>query len=849
MAKEVVFMCPERGIYCVGGKFWPVGKSYILHEQVGSGSYGDVCKATDRETGEVVALKRIADVLCCPMLAKRVLREVCIMRRISHPYVIRLSNVFIEQSTEGQGGIDLYIATEFADGEPQGLNVPAKSGKEYGMFAARWHSGIMPGEERSSRKKEEQQTATEHWSRTGVITVRDIKSENTLLMTNMTVKICDFGLSRSAFGGCPALDSTKPGKKELRRQYTKTVVTPSYRAPEVVMSRGIYTSAIDIWSVGCIFWELIQRQKDQNRLGPPRPLFGLRGEPATPEEGATYVHNISTLLHEQMDVIFNVIGTPSWQDIKSVPGERWQAYLRGLPGRAGNLQMQLHGYDKEAVDLLSRMLSFNPETRCTAEEALSHTYFNSIARQSAPFQGTAEEVSFPPLPDDKHFWQVREPAVALGLLERELGRSVAEADGGKRLLAWLIESEAKAAAQDCSRKAPAPARPIASCPLATPTFAVNTGHFQQCLVDQHEQQDGRQGQQVDMRSRVIVRLSLQCHEANEFVTLPQAANSGWPGVIGASISEAEQFEADVDVEEEVEEDEEDEVEEEEEEEEEEGEEEEEEEEEGRLSDDGMIAYTGGHNPRPNRPAYLHYNNDQQASFGSIHGCLLENVTPPLRESHSLHPNLTLIGCQRDTGTDSSTIGAGSSSSICCAARVRRTSLDPAVLPLVVDQGTRASQYLEPIPCPRAGPGTLRPEVHFMSLHDSNHLTQRTCGQVVDAARDSNAPQTGGMINMMSCRVPDSNSEPVAPQDGGNGPVPSGEDDIEGCLIAARQGQRDSAPCHDSSVAPVAGGAAGTTSGGEPVDQVAGGNGSRRVEQRHNLNSQELPHRKRVCLRA
>lgn len=73
----------------VKGKPWPVAERYQLHEHIGAGSYGDVCRATDLETGEMVALKRVADVLCCPMLAKRVLREVCIMRRLSHPYVIR----------------------------------------------------------------------------------------------------------------------------------------------------------------------------------------------------------------------------------------------------------------------------------------------------------------------------------------------------------------------------------------------------------------------------------------------------------------------------------------------------------------------------------------------------------------------------------------------------------------------------------------------------------------------------------------------------------------------------------------------------------------------------------------
>ncbi|KAL2644976.1 hypothetical protein R1flu_012563 [Riccia fluitans] len=429
--KDVIEVDPSKGTYRVCDRTWVVGTRYKLHEHVGAGSYGDVCRATDLETHQIVALKRIPDVFYCHMLAKRVLREVCIMRRLRHPYIISLTDVFTAENLDIQGGIDLYIATEYADrGDMYHLKDPLLpddvkllvwqllSGVRYLHSCHVWH--------------------------------RDIKSENVLLTSRKGVRICDFGLSRSAVENSTTFESkqlptagrrSKSIKPVLIRQYTKTVVTPSYRAPEVIMSQGQYTSAIDIWALGCIFWELLVRQVTQQRTGPPaRPLFGVRGEPNTPLGGELYAEDGHSKLSEQLDVIFDVIGTPCWKDIESVPSESWRSYLKQVPGRAGNMISQLTGaVDEEALDLLSRMLAFDPARRCTAEEALAHTYFKTL-RQPQDVPPITFETAPSVLPADP-VWAINDPALALGLLERELENSVCQPDGGRQTLEWLLQRE------------------------------------------------------------------------------------------------------------------------------------------------------------------------------------------------------------------------------------------------------------------------------------------------------------------------------------------------------------------------------------------------------------------------
>jgi serine/threonine protein kinase len=166
---------------------------------------------------------------------------------------------------------------------------------------------------------------------------RDLKPGNLLVNSDCELKICDFGLSRG-------FDSTP---EEGTSQMTEYVATRWYRAPEVMLALRRYGTAIDVWSIGCILGELL--------LG--RPLF----------KGKDYV--------DQLNKILEVLGTPSNDILRRVASERAQAYVRSLPIRKKvSFKKLIPQADPQALDLLEKMLSFDPTTRINVSQALAHPW-------------------------------------------------------------------------------------------------------------------------------------------------------------------------------------------------------------------------------------------------------------------------------------------------------------------------------------------------------------------------------------------------------------------------------------------------------------------------------------------
>ncbi|CRK94274.1 CLUMA_CG007789, isoform A [Clunio marinus] len=165
---------------------------------------------------------------------------------------------------------------------------------------------------------------------------RDLKPSNLLLNTTCDLKICDFGLARVAD---PEHDHTG--------FLTEYVATRWYRAPEIMLNSKGYTKSIDIWSVGCILAEMLSN----------RPIF----------PGKHYL--------DQLNHILGVLGSPSQEDLDCIVNEKARSYLQSLPFKPKVPWNKLFPQaDQKALDLLGKMLTFNPYKRISVEEALAHPY-------------------------------------------------------------------------------------------------------------------------------------------------------------------------------------------------------------------------------------------------------------------------------------------------------------------------------------------------------------------------------------------------------------------------------------------------------------------------------------------
>jgi mitogen-activated protein kinase 1/3 len=161
----------------------------------------------------------------------------------------------------------------------------------------------------------------------------------------------------------------------LTRQLTRHVVTRWYRAPELILIQP-YTSAVDIWSLGCILAELLSMQEgnvacyqDRKPLFPGGTCFPLSGDREMKKDDKL----------DQLSVIFGIIGTPSPQDVAAIgKANEYIASLRKMEGKP--LESIFPAADPAAIDLLRQMLLFNPKRRCTAAQALDHAFFKTVRR-------------------------------------------------------------------------------------------------------------------------------------------------------------------------------------------------------------------------------------------------------------------------------------------------------------------------------------------------------------------------------------------------------------------------------------------------------------------------------------
>ncbi|XWS35073.1 hypothetical protein CRYUN_Cryun21dG0094800 [Craigia yunnanensis] len=300
------------------------GSRYRIEEVIGKGSYGVVCSAYDTHTGEKVAIKKINDIFEHVSDATRILREIKLLRLLHHPDIVEIKHVLLPPSRREFK--DIYVVFELMESD---LHQVIKANDDltpehYQFFLYQLLRGLK-------------------YIHTANVFHRDLKPKNILANADCKLKICDFGLARVAFNDTPTAIF-----------WTDYVATRWYRAPELCGSFfSKYTPAIDIWSFGCIFAEL------------------LTGKPLFP--GKNVVH--------QLDLMTDLLGTPSAEAIARIRNEKARRYLSSMRKKKPiPLSQKFPNADPLALRLLERMLAFEPKDRPTAEEVLADPYFKGLAK-------------------------------------------------------------------------------------------------------------------------------------------------------------------------------------------------------------------------------------------------------------------------------------------------------------------------------------------------------------------------------------------------------------------------------------------------------------------------------------
>ncbi|XP_053908128.1 cyclin-dependent kinase 20 [Cuculus canorus] len=299
----------------------PSMDQFIVLGRVGEGAHGVVFKAKDRETGELVALKKVPLRRPEEPLPPQTLREIKALREIGdHPHVVRLRCAFAQ-------GPAIVLAFDFLVGDLGGLlraTPTPLSPPRVRALVAMTLRGLS------------------HCHRLHVLH-RDLKPANLLLDARGWLKLGDFGLARVL---------APPGA----RPYSHQVATRWYRAPELLYGARHYDEGVDLWAVGCIFGELLNLS----------PLF--------PGENDI----------EQLCCVLRALGTPSpraWPELSALPDFPKIRFRRVA---APPLELLVPGAEPLARDLLRRLLRYPARSRPRAHQALLHPYFFGPMELSPP---------------------------------------------------------------------------------------------------------------------------------------------------------------------------------------------------------------------------------------------------------------------------------------------------------------------------------------------------------------------------------------------------------------------------------------------------------------------------------
>ncbi|XP_075247277.1 serine/threonine-protein kinase NLK2-like [Convolutriloba macropyga] len=295
------------------------GEEVQADRPIGYGAFGVVWAVTDPRDGKRVALKKLPNVFSNVIAAKRVFRELKMLFHYRHENVLKSLDI-LQPPHNISLFQEIYLICELMQSDLHKIIVSPQplSLDHVKVFLYQILRGLK------------------YIHSSGVIH-RDIKPGNLLVNSNCCLKICDFGLARK-------IDPNS------RRNMTLEVVTQYYRAPELLMGATSYTSAIDTWSVGCIFAELLSR----------RILF---------QASSPVV---------QLDLIIDLLGTPPDTELKSAcePARRHVLSQPRKVPQLNSLYRLNSSAPPHAIHLLSQFLTWSPDKRISIQAALEHRFLD-----------------------------------------------------------------------------------------------------------------------------------------------------------------------------------------------------------------------------------------------------------------------------------------------------------------------------------------------------------------------------------------------------------------------------------------------------------------------------------------